>query len=104
MPVGYGRHNTFEITQPCDVAAVERFLLDELDKSYDYGSVLRFVSREQAARRDSGKWFCSELVFAALQKGGLNLLSRIEPWAVSPGLLAYSPYLKQITNEPIQTD
>jgi hypothetical protein len=66
---------------------------DELAKDYDYGMVARFVSRRQASRTESDKWFCSELVFAALRKAGIELLRDVEPWAVSPGLLAKSPLL-----------
>jgi hypothetical protein len=66
---------------------------DELAKDYDYTMVARFVSRRQASRTESDKWFCSELVFAALRKAGIELLRDVEPWAVSPGLLAKSPLL-----------
>jgi hypothetical protein len=66
---------------------------DELAKDYDYTMVARFVSRRQASRTESEKWFCSELVFAALRKAGIELLRDVEPWAVSPGLLAKSPLL-----------
>jgi hypothetical protein len=41
----------------------------------------------------NARWFCSELVFAALAHAGVHLFARIEPWAVSPGLLAISPLL-----------
>lgn len=66
----------------------------ELSKEYDYTMVARFISRRQASRTESDKWFCSELVFAALRKAGIELLRDVEPWAVSPGLLAKSPLLK----------
>lgn len=72
---------------------VRAFLSRQIGKPYDYGMVARFVTREQADRRESGKWFCSELVFAALREGGVSLLARIEPWAVSPQHLAISPRL-----------
>jgi len=70
-----------------------KFAMAQVGKAYDFTSVLRFISRRQERRTDSGKWFCSELVFAALQKGGVNVLERIQPWAVSPGMLACSPLL-----------
>lgn len=63
---------------------IRQFALAQVGKPYDYVSVLRFVSRRQASRESSGKWFCSELVFAAFRKAGINLLARVEPWAVSP--------------------
>lgn len=69
------------------------FLSDQIGKPYDFLMVARFVSRLQENRKSSGKWFCSELVFAALQKAGVDLLRDTEPWEVSPGLLSKSPLL-----------
>lgn len=62
-----------------------------LGSGYDYKAVLRFVSRRPAA--DDDRWFCSELVFAALQEAGVNLLERVGASQVSPGMLAWSPLL-----------
>src|SRR5688572_30038297 len=50
------------------------FLSAQIGKKYDWLMVARFVSRRQEKRSTSGKWFCSELVFAALQKAGVALL------------------------------
>jgi len=73
-----------------------KFLLKQVDKDYDYTMVARFISRRQATRSTSQKWFCSELVFAAFQQAGINLLERVDPWAVSPGLLSMSPLLRKV--------
>jgi hypothetical protein len=75
---------------------VLEFLWEQMGKPYDYTMVARFISRRQEERESSGKWFCSELVFAALAKAGVKLLERIEPWAVSPGVLALSPRLEEV--------
>lgn len=75
---------------------LEAFLLAQLGKRYDWSSVLRFVSRRQASRRSREVWFCSELVFAAFQHVGINLLARTEPWEVSPGLLSRSPLITPV--------
>lgn len=80
-------------TQRDDIAA---FVKEQLGKPYDYTMVLRFLSRRQAARDESGKWFCSELVFAALQQAGVVLLRDTQPWEVSPAMLARSPLLEPI--------
>lgn len=72
------------------------FLEAQLGKGYDWTMVLRFVTREQESRASTGKWFCSELVFAAFQQAGVNLLARTEPWEVSPGLLSRSTLLQRI--------
>lgn len=75
--------------------SVRRFLLKQLGKPYDISSVARFVTRKQARRDAAGFWFCSELVFAAVEKAGLRLLERTEPWEVSPGMLRRSPLLRR---------
>jgi uncharacterized protein YycO len=69
------------------------YALDLVGRGYDYKAVLRFVSRRPAA--DNDRWFCSELVFAAIESAGLPLLARTSAAAVSPGMLALSPYLTQ---------
>jgi uncharacterized protein YycO len=81
--------------------AIRNFAFGQLGKPYDYTMVLRFISRRQASRAQSGKWFCSELVFAAFKEAGINLLERVEPWAVSPGLLALSPLLTPVPRKAV---
>lgn len=71
------------------------FLEKQIGKKYDYLMVLGFlfyVTREK--RKSRGKWFCTELIFAALEKVGVKLLNNIEPWKVSPATLSYSTLLK----------
>lgn len=86
----------FEVSVDSD-QAMREWLEKQVGKEYDYRSVIRFITRKQEDRKDSGRWFCSELVFAALKKGGAQVLERIEPWAVSPALLSYSPFLRKIS-------
>lgn len=69
------------------------FAWRQLGNRYDYLSVLRFVSRRDAP--ENGRWFCSELVFAALAIAGVRLLARVEAAEVSPGMLAWSPLLER---------
>jgi uncharacterized protein YycO len=68
-------------------------------KKYDWWSVIRFVSRRKMPAND--RWFCSELVFHALQAAGVNLLERIDPAEVSPGMLALSPLLVPSVAPPL---
>jgi len=82
---------------------VLQFLWEQMGKPYDYTMVARFVSRRQEERESSGKWFCSELVFAALAKAGVKLLERIEAWEVSPGVLRLSTRLEEVGEEPRNT-
>lgn len=78
---------------PAQEGEVFAFAQRQLGKPYDYTMVARFVSRRDAARKESGKWFCSELAYAAFRSAGANLFRGTEPWEVSPGLLARSPLL-----------
>lgn len=74
-----------------------QFLRDQRNKPYDWPMVFGFVSRSRTEGQESGgKWFCSELVFAALAAAGLPPLARTDAWEVAPGLLARSPRLTLI--------
>ena len=64
----------------------------ELGCKYDWIGIARFITRRPGG--DDNRWFCSELVAAAFVAAGLPLLERIQPWAISPGLLAVSPLLR----------
>lgn len=82
----------FEVNTSMEQAlAVKQFLFAQAGKSYDWTMVIRFITRRQESRKSTGRWFCSELVFAAFLHAGVALLARTEPWEVSPGLLAKSP-------------
>lgn len=73
---------------------IKSFLVSQFGKFYDLTMCVRFFTRRQATRKTKGRWFCSELVFAAFQAAGIELFKHIEPWEVSPGLLARSPLLR----------
>lgn len=73
-------------------AVAEKFAMDQIGQKYDYFGVLRFLNRRKVG--DNGKWFCSELVYAAFKAAGVHLLSKdTQPNMVSPGLLSRSPLL-----------
>ncbi len=67
------------------------FAFRELGAKYDWIGVARFVSRLRGPSND--RWFCSELVAAAISEAGLRLLDRVPPVEVSPHLLSLSPHL-----------
>jgi uncharacterized protein YycO len=70
---------------------IETFLRAQIGKKYDYWSVLMFVFLSNKPRKkDSERWFCSELVFAAFVFGGIALLNNIPAWKVAPMTLATS--------------
>jgi uncharacterized protein YycO len=79
---------------PCITQAqkvkVELFLNSQLGKGYDYWGILRFLTRRD--RNNPEKWFCSELVVAALWQAGIELFAPFVPaYKVSPELISYSP-------------
>ncbi|WP_009965321.1 hypothetical protein [Verrucomicrobium spinosum] len=71
-----------------------RFAEAQIGMGYDYRSVARFVSRVSA--RENERWFCSELVFAALHHAGVDLLARIPAAEVAPGHLAWSTLMQPV--------
>lgn len=76
---------------------IVEWLDQQVGKGYDYTMVLRFISRRSASRATLGKWFCSELVFAAYIQWGLPLFSDfVEPWMVSPNDLAWTPLARKL--------
>ena len=75
-------------------AVVYDFAKSQEGKKYDFWGVLRFISRDKLPEND--KWFCSELVFAAMKAAEIELLERVEAWQVSPGMLARSPILSKV--------
>lgn len=77
-----------------DIGVIWDFTRAQLGKGYDYWGAFRFLSRDRLPEND--RWFCSELVYAALQAAQVELLERVEAWQVSPGLLARSPRLKAL--------
>ena len=65
---------------------------------YDYWGVLRHIPIVRALWQRSAlasrrRLFCNEGVFLVLLDVGLALLARAKPHKLSPGDLAYSPYL-----------
>jgi uncharacterized protein YycO len=86
----------FTVTIPFDEDKIESFLRAQVGKPYATKNILGFLAKE-SKDLDPGKFFCSELVFAAIQAGGVDLLSRVQPYEVSPGILALSPLLVPAT-------
>lgn len=76
-----------EVVLPNELAA-EQFLYSQIGKSYDWTALVGIAVRN-GKWTDDDKWFCSELVEAAIKIGGLDRfvekLSRIIPqycWAI----------------------
>ena len=70
------------------------FLEEQLGKKYDFWMVAGFVIYStRQSRKSWSNWFCSELVFAAFEKGKIKLLNT-EPWKVAPEHLSWSQLLR----------
>lgn len=67
------------------------FACEQVGCGYDWLGVTRFVSRREMPTNT--RWFCSELVTAAVAAGGVELVRGIPPSEVSPHLLSVSPLL-----------
>lgn len=70
--------------------AAVAFCESQLGMGYDWRSVFKFLTR--TAAKENGKWFCSELVFKALEKTFRRVLQMSAEY-VNPGHLAASPLL-----------
>ena len=86
------------LTGPGEMAAM-RFLGAQLGLPYANLDIVGFLTR-CPEQKEAGAWFCSELVYAAIRAGGVDLLARVEPFQVSPGALAMSPYLEMLSPGP----
>ena len=74
-------------------AQIERFLNSQIGRKYDWLGILGFPLRNWKLESKS-RWFCSELVFTAFQKAGVELLKNTHPSEVSPRLFLKSPLLQ----------
>lgn len=74
-------------------AGLIEFFEKQLGKGYDYWAAFAFITRSKADRKATNQWICSEIIAAAFKEVGINLLERIEAWAVSPQLISFSPKL-----------
>jgi hypothetical protein len=75
---------------------IAAFMHSQVGKAYDYRGIVHFITRRPETGAGQARWFCSELVHAAYRAAGIQLLSRVPDYKVSPGTLSYSPLLKHI--------
>jgi uncharacterized protein YycO len=64
------------------------FLKSELGTPYGFWNVLKFISKRPGNLDKT--WFCSELVFAGLEKVGVKLFDNTAAWEVPPDWIARS--------------
>ena len=91
--------DVFAIIKPFDELKATDFLLAQVGKKHDFGSIARFMSRRDDPHDE--KWFCSELAADGLLTGSLSLLKRIPPSHISPGHLVTSPLLEFIETRTV---
>ncbi len=77
------------------IAQIVAFAQNEIGCKYDWYGDFCFLTRMHP-NPSNKRWFCSELVYAALAAGGINLFRATEAAEVSPALLARSPLLNPI--------
>lgn len=70
------------------------FFTKQLGKKYDFKMVLRFLTHGSEAGGIKYRWFCSEIVFAAFQYAGINLLENTRAWECPPAWINKSHLLK----------
>jgi len=82
-------------TTPEEDEIICDFLIRQMGKGYDFWNIIGFVLySSKEGRKGYDRWFCSELVVAAFRQAGINLLTRVDAWKISPTILSYSPLLK----------
>ena len=76
----WAKTDTVQINAPSQVSAVA-FLNAQIGKRYDFGGIIALPFRKPWHGRS--KWFCSELVAAALLSAGLPKM-RVDAYRVTP--------------------
>lgn len=66
-------------------AALNKWVLDQIGKGYDYADILRLIS--PISVRLSERWYCSELCYVAARDFGTLALRNIPEQYVHPGRL-----------------
>jgi uncharacterized protein YycO len=79
------------------VESITKFAEGEIGCPYDWEADFCFVTRMHPSSASETKWFCSELAYASLQAGGINLFRDTQAFEVSPSLLGRSPLLSPFT-------
>lgn len=83
--------NVYRMALPHDDRKAREWMMSQLGKSYDYRSVIRFVTRLKP--REDETYFCSEFGFTAVEKSGHPKLLNCNAGMVSPVLMSISPHL-----------
>jgi hypothetical protein len=90
---GIVRYQDMRVEVP-DIDAAIRFANDQDGKKYDFAGALAIPLLKSDDWSDESRWWCSELVFAMLMAGGVNLLDPDEVHRVTPNDLFQCFYPK----------
>lgn len=88
-----------EIDLPFEEDARE-FSEAQVGKKYDYTAVMAFLFPWRVNGNVKRKWFCSELVAAAIVHGG-KPIARMDEWRITPNFLDTSPMLRTVVQPTI---
>ena len=67
------------------------FARSKVGQPYGYRTVLKFLT--YTSGDDPASWICSEIALEVVRKAGVDLLSRVDAYKVSPVMLSWSPLL-----------
>jgi hypothetical protein len=67
-----------------NIEAMREFLKDQLGASYDWAGAIGLPILRSDNWQDPNKWWCSELIVAALSAGGINILDPMQFNRVTP--------------------
>lgn len=93
----YGKYTdtyTIENVSECKVDKVKKFLEEQVGKGYDYKSAIACGLWQRDWANDDARWFCSELVAAALLVANIRVINQYYlPYKLTPRDLSLSPLL-----------
>ena len=76
---------------------IEDFLLEQIEKKYDYLGIIDFIVPFTDNLQDQNRWFCSELISAACISAGYNI------WNKFPHLLDIKDFLIPVIRHSFKT-
>lgn len=81
-------------------AAARAFLYAQIGKPYNTEAIIDMIfHRQRNFFLEQPKWFCDELLYSAVEEGGVMLLSTANPLTLTPWEVFLSPYWKPVPQE-----
>lgn len=97
--VSFNDNDCYELIEYYELEVVnkielEKFLYSQSGKPYDWKAIFGFIFRKNWSSDD--KWFCSELIAAAVEVGGIKLFKNTTMDRITPRDLYTNPLLKKV--------